>query len=373
MKVLEYLNTLCKQGVSSYTALGILEENYSIKYNLWEDLVCLNYCQMNSPKFDAITKECRSLVLGYRCSNEGGDEFYIVSRSFDRFFNEGEDSNEEYDITELTAYEKVDGSLIGVFNHKGKWLYRTRSMIMPDSDMYVNGSNLTWKDLIESQIEPCDYFMIKDCTYIFEIVSPENRVVTRYPERSAYLLQIRSNISGNYSFYEYNNDIALMGGWRVPKQYKFDTIENCIQASKDLRNLEEGYVLYDQYGKPCIKVKNPAYVAAHHLRGEGQLSTKRIMDLIFMSEQDEYLSIFSEDSYRFEPYNQALLLAEDFFNDLSYKFIDIDNQKDFALKVKDSKVAGLLFMKRKNKRLTFNDCFNRMTTPAKYRLVESYL
>ena len=69
MKVLEYLNTLCKQGVSSYTALGILEENYSIKYNLWEDLVCLNYCQMNSPKFDAITKECRSLVLGYRCSN----------------------------------------------------------------------------------------------------------------------------------------------------------------------------------------------------------------------------------------------------------------------------------------------------------------
>ena len=373
MKVLEYLNNLCKQGASSYTALGILEENYSIKYKLWEDLVCLNYCQINSPKFDAITTECRSLVLGHRCSNDGGEEFYIVSRSFDRFFNEGEDSNEEYDITELTAYEKVDGSLIGVFNHKGKWLYRTRSMIMPDSDMYVNGSNLTWKDLIESQIEPCDYFMIKNCTYIFEIVSPENRVVTRYPERSAYLLQIRNNISGNYSFYQYNNDIALMGGWRVPKQYKFDTIENCIQASKDLRNLEEGYVLYDQYGKPCIKVKNPAYVAAHHLRGEGQLSSKRIMDLIFMNEQDEYLSIFSEDSYRFEPYNQALLLAEDVFNDLSYKFIDIDNQKDFALKVKDSKVAGLLFMKRKNKRLTFNDCFNRMTTPAKYRLVESYL
>ena len=271
MKVLEYLNTLCIEGNSESTALGILEKNYSIKYSIWEDLVCLNYCQQNSPKFDDITRECRSLVLGMRSTENKGDNFYIVSRSFDRFFNEGEDINLKYDITQLTAYEKVDGSLIGVFNHKDKWLYRTRSMIMPDDTMFVNGSNLTWKDLIESQIEPCDLFMKKDCTYIFEVVSPENRVVTNYPERSAYLLQIRNNISGNYSFYGYNKDIAFMGGWKVPQRYKFDTIEHCLGSAKDLKGLEEGYVLYDQYGKPCIKVKNPAYVAAHHLRGNGIL------------------------------------------------------------------------------------------------------
>lgn len=371
MNVLNYLNS--NQFIPNTTKekLESLSEEYSIKISQNErypDLYCLNYDQINSPKYNDITKECRSLVIGW-----DGGKFYVVSRSFDRFFNLGEDPEHEVDITQLTAYEKIDGSLVGVFCYNGEWLYRTRSMIMPDESLTINGTTTTWKDLIESQIEPCSHFMQENCTYIFEIVSPENRVVTRYPERKAYLLQIRNNISGQYTFYEYKKDVAFMGGWNVPKQYFFDSLDHCLQSAKDLPELQEGYVMYNKHGEPVVKVKNPAYVAAHHLRGEGVLSGKRIMDLIFMNEHLEYLTIFPEDKERFKPYLEAIKNAMKDYTTLWATCRDKEDQKDFALAVKDYPVCGLLFYKKKNPDCTFDEAFNRNTQKAKYRLVEAYL
>jgi hypothetical protein len=367
MEVINYLNSLCEQGASSYAALGILEETLGVKFSCNPDyplLVCLNYDQISSKKFDPVVRECRSLVLGIRESSVG-EEFYVVSRSFDRFFNLGEEQGKDYDITQMHAYEKVDGSLVGLFYYNGEWLYRTRSMIMPSPELKVNGSKLSWKDLIESALK--DFVPAnQDITYIFEVVSPENRVVTRYPDKAAYLLAKRYK-DGTYSTFQKTSGVL------VPQTFTFNTLEHCLEACRGLRDLQEGYVLYDYDGVPRVKVKNPAYVAAHHLRGEGMLSSKRIMDLIIMNETSEYLTIFPEDTERFTPYMEAYTRSLFDCATTWQEVENIEDQKQFALLVKDHPYSGILFKKKQNPDKKVIDLFNEMSTNAKYRLIESYL
>ena len=372
MEVTEYLNS---EGKS----LDTLKEEYGIKVTQNPDyplLYCLNYCQINSPKFHPIVRECRSLVV---VLDEETGNFYPQSRSFDRFFNYSEDPDQVVDITKLEAFEKLDGSLVTLFCYRGEWLYRTKSMIMPAEDMMVNGSDLSWKELIEGSLqefcEECvwDYRIWEGSSFIFEITSPENRVVTRYTERQAYLLAVRGDTFGGYLSHEDVQEMAEFIGVNYPKKYSFDTMEHCLEASKNLPNLEEGYVMYNKYGVPVMKVKSPAYVAAHRLRGENVLTGKRIMDLIFINEHEEYLAIFPEDKDRFYPYLIAQSDAEDQFEELWQEHGDKEDQKEFALCVKDEHVNTLMFMKRQNIDLTFQQCFDRLRDSAKYRIVEGYL
>lgn len=77
-------------------------------------------------------------------------------------------------------------------------MYRTKSMLMPL--LSVQGWDRTWKDLIESTLDwdNVDFNLLnRECTYIFEIVGKENRVVVNYPEDKAYLLGVR-HFEGKY-------------------------------------------------------------------------------------------------------------------------------------------------------------------------------
>lgn len=159
------------------TILKMLEDKTGIKHSIWEDkLVVLNYCQINSDKNLTITQECRSLVL------EIGT-WKVVSRSFDRFFNYGETQCPDVKVEDLVAFEKVDGSLIGIFHYQGEWLYRTRSIIMPTGVINGNAQGVTWKDRIEEVLGGNyrkELTGLEDTTFIGELTCRENRVVTKY-------------------------------------------------------------------------------------------------------------------------------------------------------------------------------------------------
>ena len=332
MNVLKYLN---EKGIEA------LQSELAIKVNVWNDLYILNYDQIDSPKNHPVTNECRSLVVA---QDESG-QWRTVSRSFDRFFNYGEIAEDSHDITKMTAFEKVDGSVVSLFYHNDQWLYRTRSMIMPETT--VNGWDKTWKELIEPVLlergfkeHPHD----TNLTYIFEVVGTENRVVTRYNESAAYLLAIRHNTSGVY--YDMSEDAVALRGWKLPKRYTFRDFSECLTAAKELPDLNEGYVLYDNFGVPSLKVKNPAYVAAHLLRGEG-LNPKRILQLIIMGETKEYLAVFPEDAEHFEPYIKANVLLEGAVAFTHEYTKEIQDQKEYALKVKGYCYSGVLFSARK--------------------------
>lgn len=183
MKTIEYLS---KYGLEK------LVEEFSIKVSVDErfpELRVLNYNQIDSPKNHPIVRECRSLVIREELD---GLTYSVVSRSFDRFFNQGE-NDVEFDLAKLQLFEKVDGSLISVFHdHKYGWMYRTKGMIMPE--LSVQGWERSWKDLIENALnwkDVCFNKLEKDVTYIFEVVSRENRVVVKYDSDKAYFLSAR--------------------------------------------------------------------------------------------------------------------------------------------------------------------------------------
>lgn len=337
MKTIEFLN---QYGIEALT------EQYAIKVNQWEDLYVLNYCQIDSPKTHDITKECRSLVV-----TQQNDKWVVVSRSFDRFFNYGEAGTEQYKIEDLIAYEKLDGSLIGLFFWKDQWLFRTRSMIMPETS--VNGFDTTWSELFDQAafntgLDKKTHLFDWNCTYIFELTSPVNRVVTRYTEPKLTLLAIRQNKKGTYIYSGTDfRDVR-------PKHYHFSNLHECLKAAKELRNLEEGYVLYTAQGEPAMKVKNPAYVAAHHLRGEG-LNPKRVAELVAMNETAEYLAIFPEDEPTFTPVIEKYNRIKESITELWNTFRTLESQKEFALAVKDYPGSGILFNARKTGVLNFEE------------------
>lgn len=364
MNVLDYLN--------SGKTLDDLKEEFGIKVSqnpLYPDLYCLNYCQINSSKYKdhPIVVECRSLVL----RDVGDLGFILESRSFDRFFNYGEIGTfDESEIQPITAMEKIDGSLISVWYSTtyNKVMYRTKSMIMPGDDVKINWHNLTWKELIESTINLKEITVYYD--YMFEVVSHENRVVTKYADRKAYLLGVRV---GHYYTTRFN--LALLAeklGVELPKVYDFNSYSECINEAISLPDLQEGFVILKD-DKPVLKIKSPAYVAAHRLRGESTPSPKRIMDMIFINEHLEYLAIFPEDEPLFVPYVKAYLDMHNDFTKMWDNYKDIDDKKEFAMSVKSSPVASILFTMKKSPESQFNDLFDNLFTATKYKIVESYL
>ena len=356
MHVQTYLRTYGIEKLQS--ELGIKVKSYPE-----EGLLVLNYSQVDSPKSNPVVVECRGLILDM--------DFNVVSRSMDRFFNLGEvpESQAHIDLTKAVCYEKVDGSLIRIYNYKGTWYIATRGMAFAEAT--VNGFDVTFKELVlkalgctEEEFQyRCNLWFIPDVTYICEITSTENRCVKSYTGYTLWYLAARSNAT-----YEYINGYseAKVFGMSFPRAYSFDSMENLKETVNELKNLDEGYVLY-QDGIPVCKIKSPAYCAVHLLRGEG-LNPKRICELVLTGEQEEYLSYFPED----RPFIQEYV---DKFNsimqelELAYAaYRTILDQKEFALAIRTVQGNSVLFMARKMN-LSVKEAFKLMPDTAKLKML----
>ena len=348
--------------------LGVLKEFGIIVKEYPEGLIVLNYDQIDSPKDNDIVRECRGLILD--------KEFNVVSRSFDRFFNYGEQFA-TFNPATAVAYEKIDGSLIKIYKHKGHWYCSTRGTAFAESG--VNGWGITFADMVYKALGLegdtitchlkfqllCEEFLNASSTYICEITGVENRVVTRYQGYTLWLLAERDNQTGEY--YEVPLAICENFGFELPSLYKFSSVEQCIETAKHLPDLQEGYVMYEN-GVPVCKVKSPAYVAVHHIRGEG-LTPKRIAELVVINEQEEYLTYFEEDRKFFTPYVEALDFQLKSAQHHYHKFRDIEDQKKFALEVKDYPYAQYLFQARKMGESDIYKVFNTSETTRKVKFL----
>lgn len=359
MKVQEYLRV---HGVESLREeLGIIVKEY-------EDLLVLNYNQIESPKTHPIVMECRGLIL-----DRG---FNVVSRSFGRFFNLGEapETQAHLDWSKAVCHEKVDGSLIKIYHFQDEWYVSTRGTAFAESACNFGETfyALVLKSLGLKYDEEfkylCERYLDTEWTYIFELTSVENRVVKRYEGYTLHYLAARHNETGEYGD-AYEFDAAMALGADPVKLFHFSSMEDCVETAKHLPDLEEGYVVFMD-GQPVCKVKSPAYVAAHRLRGNG-LNPKSIMQLVLMGEQSEYLSIFPEDESFFVPYTEALeSLLEDMKETFSVSNSQ-ESQKDFALSVKDKIYSPVLFQARKNSS-SIVDTFHNQTESHKLKILDEY-
>ena len=135
--------------------------------------------------------------------------------------------------------------------------------------------------------------------------------------------------------------------------------------------MDEGYVAVTD-GDWRIKIKNPAYLAISNLRMNGLINEKRIILLVLMNDQDEYLGYFPEDQKEFDPYTEAYetMILDIDKHWVAYK--DLEDQKEFAMAIKDCPAKNILFGMR-NKQQKIHDVIDNMTDSAKVRLIKGYV
>ena len=305
-------------------------------------LVMLKYNQLDSDFHEEIVRESRGLIFDE-------DSLEVVSVPFFKFGNYGESYVPNIDWESAIITEKRDGSLMKV------------SYIGDDVLISTNGCIDAFKAPLQDDVL-CPYdnygemfvkalgnrlqLLEKGKTYMFELTSPYNKVVVPYDKLELALIGIRDNQSLQE---ELIYDSSLKDSFLLPKRYGFRTLEECIESAKLLPYSEEGYVVVDKYFNR-VKIKSLAYVDAHHIKGNGVLTEKRILEILLANEEDEVLVYFPEYSKVFDEMNQRII-RKALILDAQWKRIkarldckDIASRKDLAMFLKEHSEYDLGFI-----------------------------
>lgn len=331
------MNNLPQEWLRSGKTLEELTSTYAIdvkRHSKHPHLVMLKYNQIESPMGEPIVQQCRGLILNEK------DNWNVVAWPFDKFFNYGEGHAAPIDWNTAKFQEKLDGSLIILYFHNG-WQVSTSGM--PDASGTVNGFDFTFEKLFWRVIQENGYALKVNplFTYMFELMTPYNKIVVQHKENKLALLGIRSVSSGQEMDVESFADIG------VPKvkHFQLKTIDDVLKVANELNPVEqEGFVVIDDKFNR-IKVKSPSYVALHQLKGS--LSPKRLLDIIRHNENEEFLTYFPEFK---DEYHRIKTVYDGIVKELEERYAkvkDIQSQKDFALAIKDTKLTSALFSLRK--------------------------
>lgn len=298
------------------------------------------------------------------------------------------DKHKRYDITVNRTHNffangiLVHNSLISAYHDGNAWEASTRKMA------FAEGAN-KWGDTFRSVIETAfgedvnSFFskfgedINKEWTLIFELCSPLTRVVKRYTETKMVLLAIRNKVTGVELSKEEVDSVAKRIGVPRPKFYTFQTFDDILMSHQNLPGTDEGYIL--QNGDWRLKVKNPSYLAWAHMRGNGDINPKRIAILVLAQDHEEYLNEFEDDIPFFEPYLKAYDQMVIDIKELEEKTkhlmnVGVEttaNKKEFAMMVKDTPIAPIMFRRKKGHSL--DRILTTMTDPSKLRLMERYI
>ena len=202
------------------------------------------------------------------------DDGTCVARPFPKFFNLGELPESSPENLpwheEVEIYEKVDGSCGIGYLVDGMWRLATPGSM--ESDQAKMGTQI----LNRRNDNPClDYILDilpKECTPVFEIIYPENRIVVDYKGETFLSLLAIFELSGEEWHPRRVDQIAERCGFRRPRRYNID-----LRGDIPFTEGEEGYVARFASGLR-IKVKSPAYLRVHRLLNH--MSPKGVIELI---------------------------------------------------------------------------------------------
>lgn len=350
--------------------------NRSIKYH---NLVQFTYDSIEAPKNDPMVKECRGLIL------DENNDWEIVAFPFTRFFNSHEPNADKIDWSTAKVQEKVDGTLIIMYFYDHHWRVATRGSCDASGPVNnllndANGFPMTFHGLFWNSAEYWEKGISKsgkfdpNLTYMFELTSPWNRIVCDYTKdgpllgvyhdtgRMIYggrtdvtgyaqdgsritLIGVRDNISlEEIDVQNFADDFHY-----TVKEFPLTNFDEVIKAAEVLDPIkQEGFVVLDENFNR-IKIKSPKYVALHHLRSD--FGERRLMELIRLGDDGEFLSYFPEYTESFLKYKsnfENLLARMQLEWNIVNKTVGPDaTQKEFALEAVKTKVPAYLFLKRK--------------------------
>ena len=237
--------------LNDYLERGLLEKNSHPTlpidiYNYSRD------CQF-SQLWDDITLNMRGTVL----DREGN----VIARTFPKFFNLEEHNSDQIPNESFDVFEKMDGSLGILFYYADQWHFATKGSFA--SDQAIKGKEMLEKYRYEN--------LITDCTYLFEIIYPENRIVVSYDFEDLVLLAVIDNKDG-YEYDIHSEEAHMMGlklsdiletmGFKIVKKYH--GIQDYKELKKIVEDNAEGFVIRFKSGFR-MKIKGEEYVRLHRL------------------------------------------------------------------------------------------------------------
>jgi RNA ligase len=294
------------------------------------DLTIWNY----SPKvqyeklWDEITLQCRGLV-----TNSDGK---IIARPFGKFFNYEEHENINIPNETFDVYEKMDGSLGILFNYRDEWIMATRGSFI--SEQSIKATEILKKYKYK--------YLPSDCTYLFEIIYPQNRIVVNYgdDEKLVLLGSIQTNstldVVEGYEYNIYNESYEELGFELVKK---YDGITDFTVIKKDISDSKEGFVIRFKNGFR-MKIKGDEYCRLHHILTN--ISNRDIWEYLKDGKPlDDILDKVPDEFYDWVKTTVSDLQNK--FNlikiEVEEEFKELINKKEFAEKIKDNPNKSFLF------------------------------
>jgi len=348
-----------RNGIQALKDLGISVFEYPDRWVLDYDTV------LSRPlKYHPVVRECRGLVLD--------KSLQVLCRSFDRFFNYGEDPQSAlFDFSSSIAEEKPDGSLVNFYHDGEAWHCATRGAAFAEKEIWGSGGK-TFLNLVESALGQHVALALKRAdarfTYAFELVSPHNRVVIPYDREELIALTARDRHTGEESP-DAVGELAKRIGARRLKQTQFSSLDEARNSFVVSDQLQEGYVFRN--GNWRIKVKDPAYVALSHFRPNGHLPVRNMLKLVLRGEAAEHLVYFPEDSRLVGPYDAAFRRVLADVEKAMKRHKGCPSRVEFARAVEDLPCSGVVFMVYDGK--TFTEAVQNLTLPGFRRLLEHYM
>ena len=180
----------------------VLKKEYGIRIKKDGDYAIFNYI-IECNFYDPIVQEARGIVIDY-VKRE------VVCWPFRKFGNHSEGYADKIDWENARVLEKVDGSIIKLWYDakKGDWQFSTNGMIRAEEARADEMLGTRFMDIIRIADNLADIpfeSLDKTMTYIFELVSPQSKVIVAYDTTSLYHLGTRSNLTGE----EFDIDIGI--------------------------------------------------------------------------------------------------------------------------------------------------------------------
>lgn len=283
-------------AIQKYIQLHGIEKailDFKLKTRVYENKILLKYDQLVSPTLMALPEmqDCRGLVLDR-------NDFSVMSLAFRKFFNSEEGNAHKIDWSTAHVLEKLDGSMMQVYwdKYKNEWFAATSGTAEGEGEvnnkMGTTFNQLFWKTMTEkyklnlSQLN-------KDFCFIFELTTPYNIVVKPHGESSATLLTARNLKTLEEVSREDLIQIGATLGVPVVKSYDLNqgNVGALLRSLEGMSWSEEGYVVVDgNFNR--VKIKNPAYVAVHHLKGKS--AEHNILTIVKSNEIEEFAATFPD-------------------------------------------------------------------------------
>jgi len=344
-----FLQLMLQEGRS----LDAIHKQYHIhmtRHTKFPNLVQFKYDMLESPMEELLVRQCRGLIL------DESDNWKVIARPFDKFFNHGEVLASQINWVTATVQEKCDGSLCILYYYNDGWHVATSGR--PDANGNVADLNLTFHDLFWQVFQDKGYVVPSNrtdsmYTFMFELMTPMNKVVVQHHTRDLKLIGVRHNHLGHEL-----KPVMFASRYEPAGRYSLNSIADIQESFHKMKPIEqEGYVVVD-HSFNRIKVKHPGYVTLHHMKSH--FSVRYIVQLVRDAEMSEALAYFPEWEPFLLPIKQAYdaliaAIAE------AYGVVkDIPVQKDFAIAIKDLPYKGVLFTLRHKPDISIAKCLQGM-------------